>query len=97
MRDGNVVANQVLDAAPDPSWGIAGIGDFNGDGHSDILWRNTDGPLVDWAMNSSTIWNSQTVGQVDSSWSIIDTADFNGDGHTDLLWRNNDGMSRCGL
>jgi probable HAF family extracellular repeat protein len=33
---GNVVA-------PDASWKVVEIGDFNGDGNSDILWRNDNG------------------------------------------------------
>ena len=27
---------------------IAGVGDFNGDGHDDILWRDTDGTVTNW-------------------------------------------------
>ena len=29
-------------------WQIAGIGDFNGDGQDDVLWRNADGLTVNW-------------------------------------------------
>src|SRR5262249_4230866 len=39
---------------PDPSWSIAGAEDFNGDGKSDLLWRNTAGSLVEWILNGST-------------------------------------------
>ena len=28
---------------PGPSWNAIGTGDFNGDGHSDILWQNAMG------------------------------------------------------
>ena len=35
-------------ARPDASWSVAGsTGDFNGDGQSDILWRDQNGTLVD--------------------------------------------------
>ena len=38
------------------------IGDFNGDGRSDILWRqNGTGLIADWTMNGSQILASQTV------------------------------------
>ena len=46
---------------PDASWSVAGIGDFNGDGNSDILWRNTNGTLADWSMNGSQITSGQDV------------------------------------
>ena len=29
-------------------WQVAGVGDFDGDGRNDILWRNDDGRLSDW-------------------------------------------------
>ena len=32
--------SQVLPINPGPSWAEIGAGDFNGDGHSDILWHN---------------------------------------------------------
>jgi len=29
--------------------------DFNGDGRSDILWRNDSGALAEWLMNGNTV------------------------------------------
>ena len=84
-------------AMPDSSWSVAGIGDFNGDGKSDVLWRNTNGSLVDWTMNGSQIASVQPVtlggsaATPDSSWSIAGIGDFNGDGKADVLWRNTNG------
>ena len=36
------------------------IGDFNGDGQSDILWRNDNGAVAEWLLNGSTVVASVT-------------------------------------
>jgi len=64
--------------------------DFNGDGRSDILWRNsTTGEDVIWLMNGAAISSSVRFATVaDPNWSIAGVGDFNGDGKSDILWRN---------
>ncbi|MDI9847256.1 VCBS repeat-containing protein, partial [Rhodoblastus sp. 17X3] len=79
------------------SWGVAGVADFNGDGKADVLWRNTNGALYDWAMNGSQIGSAQPITyqgaavNLDASWSVAGVGDFNGDGKADVLWRNTNG------
>lgn len=75
-------------------WKIAGIGDFNGDGRSDILWRNDAGVLTDWLgqANGGFVGNLENAGaSVPSGWQLEATGDFNGDGRDDILWRNDAG------
>src|SRR3546814_7789011 len=62
--------------------------DFNGDGKSDILWRNIRN-------GRNTIWKSadrsteQAVAFVsDLNYVVAGVGDFNGDGKSDILWRN---------
>jgi len=51
--------------------GPSGIGDFNGDGDADILWRNsTTGQVYIWLMNGTTLTDSGSLGYVSSDWSI---------------------------
>ena len=40
----------TLRSRPDsgPGWSAIGTGDFNGDGHSDILWQNANGQAAIW-------------------------------------------------
>jgi hypothetical protein len=40
---------------PDASWSVAGVGDFNFDARTDILWRNDNGALAEWMMNGNRI------------------------------------------
>jgi subtilisin family serine protease len=67
---------------------IAGVGDFNGDGKSDILWRNTStGQVTMWLMNGTSMSTSATLA-TDPAWTVAGVGDFNGDGKSDILWRN---------
>jgi hypothetical protein len=72
------------------SYTFAGIGDFNGDGRSDVLWRDASGTLSEWLgqSNGSFAWNSKAAFQIGTDWQLAGTGDFNGDGIDDLLWRN---------
>ena len=70
-------------------WMIPGIGDFNGDGKSDILWLNgTTGQALVWLINGTSVIGGGSPGSVPSPWFIVETGDFNGDGKSDILWFN---------
>jgi hypothetical protein len=80
--------------AADTNWLPMATGDFNGDGQSDIIWRNfSTGKVVVWYMSgattrsgTATIWNP-TV-SADTAWIPMATADLNGDHKLDIVWRN---------
>ncbi|MDO9041560.1 MAG: FG-GAP-like repeat-containing protein [Desulfocapsaceae bacterium] len=90
--DGNIRLGQVpiLPIVADQKWKIVGTGDFNGDGKSDILWRNsTTGQNKVWYMNKIIYSGSGSIATVPgSAWIIAGTGDFNGDGKSDILWKN---------
>ena len=62
--------------------------DFNADGKSDILWRDTGGDAAIWTMSGGTILGGSGLGNVPTNWSVVGTRDFNGDGTADIIWRN---------
>jgi hypothetical protein len=64
--------------------------DSNGDGLSDIVWRNGTGIAV-WLMNGTQVELSTATGTVPTTWSIVGQRDFNGDGTYDLLFHDTSG------
>jgi ELWxxDGT repeat protein len=102
LMNGGIISGGTLTSggaavAPDASWSIAGVSDFNGDGNADILWRNSSGEVATWLMNGTSITSGADVTsngaavRPDASWSVAGTGDFNGDGNADILWRNSSG------
>ncbi len=90
--------------SPGQDWQIQGTGDFNGDGLTDVLWRNTDGTVLVWTMSGATILSQLALATPDgqvvrpgSDWQIQGTGDFNADGQSDILWRNTNGTVQLWL
>ena len=64
--------------APGGDWHINSIGDFDGDGHDDLLWRTDTGALAVWKMNGFQIaaadylkFGPTVVGAPGSDWTIL--------------------------
>jgi len=73
----------------DTDWEIRGLGDQNGDGMADVLWRNkTTGMIYVWPMDGTTVLSETYVATVDPAYDIVGTGDYNGDGKSDILWRH---------
>lgn len=69
--------------------------DFNGDQHSDILWRNTNGAVTTWGVTGDVHADQLHLGLFNAGvgldWQIRDVFDCDGDGRADILWRNANG------
>jgi hypothetical protein len=68
--------------------------DFNGDGRSDILWRNDNGTVTDWLGRTDGRFDGNTANaniKVGADWQVAGAGDFNGDGRDDVIWRSNNG------
>jgi len=76
-----------------PDWQIQGLGDFDNDGKSDILWRQDSGQVYIWLMNGLGIKAEGGVAHapVTNDWHIQDIGDFDNDGKSDIVWRNDSG------
>jgi len=63
--------------------------DLNGDGKSDVLWRNTTtGENYLYIMNGLTVASGGYLPTVPTAWSVAGMGNFDGDTKADILWRN---------
>jgi hypothetical protein len=51
-------------------WSVAQTGDYNGDGMSDLLWRDTGGNTSMWFMNGTTVSSMVGVGNIPTTWTV---------------------------
>jgi hypothetical protein len=78
-------------AVPGASWKVEGVGDYDGDGTSDLLLRNGSAVVV-WGMGGTTgatVVSPYVLPQtIASSFKTVGSAKFNADGTTDILFRD---------
>jgi hypothetical protein len=88
----SVTAVDTLRLVP-VDWQLQRLGDFNGDGQADFLWRERDfGWTYLWLMSNSTVSSEGfTTASAHLGWEIQGVGDFDGDGRSDILWRNQAG------
>jgi hypothetical protein len=88
---GGITLLNAADITTKNPWRVVSVGDFNHDGHPDLLWQD---PVSGWAQ----IWylgGSQGLTLLGAAnltksnpWHIVGTADFNNDGFRDVLWQD---------
>lgn len=80
----------ALSAIKSQLWQVAGVGDFNGDGFTDVFWRNTSsGDNTIWFMNGTASPTSTPATKVGTTaWRVVGSGDTNQDGKDDIFWRN---------
>ena len=65
-----VLSTQAFANAPN-DWHIEGIGDFNGDGKDDILWRHDNGTVATWHLNGVAVISTHTFDLAPTDWHIV--------------------------
>ena len=70
LLNGTSVIGADSPGSVSPDWQIADVGDFNGDGKADILWRHTSGSLYIWLMNGTSVIGTGSPGGTSTDWQI---------------------------
>lgn len=85
--NGSTITTVATPSIAPPSHGLIGVGDFDRNGTSDLLWGPSSAPQV-WLMNGSNVI-ATGVPAVDSGPSVVKgVGDFNADGRDDILRHN---------
>ena len=85
-----ITSSQYIVTLASP-WTVGGVGDFDGNGKADILWRNANtGDAVISLMNAggTAIASSTLAATVPTTWSVAGIGDFSASGRAGVLWRD---------
>lgn len=75
--------------APEGMWFVEGIGDFDGNGRSDILWRCTSGDFViSYFTGTSMAYTNSQFRMFNNNYQVVGIGDITGDGKDDIAFRN---------
>jgi hypothetical protein len=69
MNGASVLSAGSLGNVP-TTWSVVQTGDYNGDGMSDLLWRDNVGDTSMWFMKGVTVSSSADVGNIPSVWTV---------------------------
>lgn len=71
-------------------WHVIGTGDFDDDGHADVLWQGADSVHV-WLGNGyGGFVDKRLAAAPPAGWNVIGTGDLYGNGSEDIFWYNPD-------
>ena len=71
-------------------WDVAAIGDLDGNGTADLVWRDSQrGDVAAWLMTDVRVTDIPVIAAaVSLDWQIAGLGDLNGDVNADIVWRN---------
>ncbi len=77
-----------------PAWDVQAVGDLDGDGFGDLVWRfRGQSPNVDdqgvsyvWFTNGTGVTQVRKRGGAPLTWTLLGAADLNGDGSADMIY-----------
>ncbi len=85
-----ITGGDTVHPTPDAGWKVVGIGDFNGDGKSDLVLQNQKtNQIAIWYMNGPYYQGGLVMSVTPlEGWQVKGAGDLNGDGNPDLVFQN---------
>jgi WD40 repeat protein len=85
-----ITGGDYVSPPPFAGWKVVGVGDFNGDGKSDLVFQNrTTHQVVLWFMDGPVYLGGASLPYTPpAGWDVVGVGDFNGDGFADLVFQN---------
>lgn len=74
-------------------WNVAGSGDLDGDGQSDLVLQNTEGKTAVWFLRGLQLVSGKYTNPVNGEayWHIKAVVDLDGDGKADIVFQHDNG------
>ncbi len=98
-----VSTNDFLLRSVKTSWDVQAVGDLDGDGYADLVWRylgftadrpDDTGVSYIWFTNGRSVTQVRKRGGAPLNWQLIGAMDFNGDGAADMVYVSPDRQIR---
>jgi len=85
-----ISGSATVDTTPAAGWKVVGIGDFNGDGKSDLVFQNqTSNEIAFWYMNGTHVQSGESLSYLPpTGWKLVGVGDVNADGASDLVFQD---------
>ena len=90
VNHATVPGGNFVNVTPAANYKVVGVGDFNGDGKSDLVFQNqTTNQIAIWFMNGAGYQGGVLLPFSPlAGWKAAGTGDFNGDGQTDIVFQH---------
>jgi hypothetical protein len=87
---GTITGGDYVDVNAVSGWDVVGVGDFNGDGKSDLVFQNrSTGQVAIWLLSGARYQAGVLLPFVPAAgWKLAATGDIDGDGSADLIFQN---------
>jgi hypothetical protein len=89
-NNATITGGEYCSVLPYTGWRVVGVGDFNGDGKSDLVFQNqTTNQVAVWYMNGPTYTGGIVLPFTPpAGWTVAGVGDLNADGLPDLVFQN---------
>jgi hypothetical protein len=89
-NNATIPGGNFLNTTPPVGWKVVGVGDFNGDGKSDLVLQNqTTNQVALWFMNGANYAGGVLMPFTPpTGWTVAGVGDFNTDGFPDIAFQN---------